>query len=593
MKRSCFIEKNGVPYIKIGDEELPLAAYITYFEERNDYECFAELGFKIYSVTLSTSARPINTSSGFMPYISGIFDKRNEPDFSIIDASIRKILGFCKDGYIFPRIYMTMPVWWCEEHLGECENTNDGLRECLYSEVFRQDCGEMLKKIIAHINRQDYADRILGYQISGGNTQEWFHINRTTGSFTDAALPYFNKYLTENGYDLKPLSKMPSELIVDGELRGEYSLAYADFANDSVAETVNYFCRIAKEMAEFKQVVGTFYGYALEVVNPLEGTHALSKLLDSPYIDFFSSPNSYVNSRALGIDWGDMMPVDSVKLHGKVCFLECDIRTCNSLSPGESRVGADPRNYYTNAVWRGPSTKALSAMAMRKCYARQITHRHGFWWFDMFGKWYDGEELYREAECSLALLEKSEERALDFPTELAVFVDERAYKYQKINSAESKAVYNIRTSLGASGVSYHIYLIEDFDRVIRLENSYKAFIFATTESTNNINSAINYCRKNDISYIKLTDEKYSFTADEWRSFARESGVHLYTVSGEDVIYVGAGLFALHANEGGKKSVKLPRAVKVRELFSSADFELTDQISFEASEFETKIFELLE
>ncbi len=593
MKSSCFIEKNGVPYIQIGDDELPLAAYITYFEERNDYERFTELGFKIFSVTVSTSARPINTNSGFMPYISGVFDKRDEADFFIIDDSVRKILEICPDGYIFPRLYLTMPVWWCEEHPEECDSTEDGLRECLYSEAFRLECGEMLKRIIEHINGQDYADRILGYQISGGNTQEWFHMNRKTGSYTDAALPYFNKYISENGYDLKPLEKMPSELIVDCELRGEYSLAYADFANDSVAETVNYFCRIAKEMTEYRQVVGAFYGYTLEVVNPLEGTHALSKLLDSPYIDFFSSPNSYIQKRALGIDWGDMMPVDSIKLHGKVCFLECDIRTCNSLSPGESREGADPRNYYTSAVWRGPKTEELSAMAMRKCYARQITHRHGFWWFDMFGKWYDGDELYKEAERSLALLKNINARTLDFPTELAVFVDERAYKYQKIHSDEASSVYNIRTSLGACGIPYHLYLIEDFDRVVGRDNSYKAFVFATTVNNPKISSAVDYCEKNAFSFIKLTDKKYHYTADEWRSFAKKAGVHLYTEDGEDVIYSGAGLLALHAKRGGRKCVKLPRSVKFRELFSGVDFKISDKISFEADEFETKIYEFLE
>ena len=592
MKNSSLIEKNGVPFIKVGDEELAAVAYITYFDERNEYEKFSKLGYRIYSVSVSTASRAINTSSGFMPFLGGIFDEKGKPDFLFLDRSIRAITDVCPNACIFPRIYLCMPEWWCKENPDECVMTpKDGMREALYSEKFKKDCGEMLKEIIRYINEQDYSENIIGYQLSGGNTQEWFHLDNREGSFADVALPYFNNYLKENRPDLAPLSKMPERIFENGFAKDIYMQEYIDFANDCVADTVEYFCKLAKEKTNFKQLVGAFYGYTLEVSNPVEGTHALYKLLDSKHIDFFSSPNSYVQSRPLGIDWGDMMPVSSVRLHGKFCFIECDIRTQLSLSPGESRKGSDPHNYYTSAVWRGPATDELSVMAMRKCYAHQLTHHHAFWWFDMFGHWYDTKALLTEAERSLRLAELHQKRGLDFDTELAVFVDERAYKHVARSGKEARAIYNLRTSLGASGIPYHVYLIEDFNRLVKDGFDYKAVIFACVPDTENIISAMNYCAENNIFFHKLSASKLEYTAQDWRELLIPSGVHFYTDTGEDVVYVGCGILALHAHDEGEKTLKLPRKVYVTAAWEKGKAVYTDTVTFTAMRFETKLFNI--
>ena len=76
MKETKYIEKNGVPYFKVGEEEIPAVAYITYFEERNEYKKFTDLGYRIFSVSVSTASRAINSQAVLCRTFLGFLTKR-------------------------------------------------------------------------------------------------------------------------------------------------------------------------------------------------------------------------------------------------------------------------------------------------------------------------------------------------------------------------------------------------------------------------------------------------------------------------------------------------------------------------------------
>ena len=43
MTESKVVIKNGNPILRIGNQEFSACAYMTYFDERNDYELFANI----------------------------------------------------------------------------------------------------------------------------------------------------------------------------------------------------------------------------------------------------------------------------------------------------------------------------------------------------------------------------------------------------------------------------------------------------------------------------------------------------------------------------------------------------------------------
>lgn len=594
MKESCVFLKNGNPVLRIGNEELPAVAYMTYFDERNDYRAFAEKGFRIFSVSVSLSYQPINTASGFAPYTGGVFDKKGEADFSHADEAIRRVLDACPDAYIFPRIYVTMPEWWVLDHPEECVDVPNGKRrEILYSDAFRKDASRMLDAFVRHCTESDYSDHIFGYQISGGNTQEWFHLD-LNGSYTDAAVKYFNRYLKRMDPNAEEVCALPplDEIVTSEIIKNPLLKKFLRFASEEVAVTVDTLCKAVKDAVGGKQITGVFYGYSLEVMNPLWGTHALSELLESKNIDFLSSPNSYYGQRALGADWADMMPVDSVKMHGKMCFIECDVRTFLTKTPGESRPGSDPLNVYTKKVWQGPPSEELSVYAVRKSLARQLTHRHGLWWFDMFGHWYDTEKLMREMERSLMMYKcAAEENGFEPKTEVCVFIDERTHSVIGKKHPAYESPYRMRKSMGAMGALYDVYLIHDFEKIPWEEKVYKAAIFVIPEDEGDLIKCAESLKEKGISSIRISREKPLYSEEELMDFLEKNGVFLYSKTG-DVFYAGNGYIAMHAKNAGEKVIRLPKALFVTDT-ENGNTVKTHEIRYNFRKFETKIYSVRE
>lgn len=595
MKESCIVRHNGRDFFQIGEDIFPACAYIVYFDECNDYKGFAECGYRVFSVSLSMAKQAINTVSGFVPFVAGVFDEKNKPNYTAVDDVILRLLEVCPEAYIFPRINVCMPQWWIEEHPKEVVSVGKAdFREALYSNEFREDGGKMLRQFIRYLKEAPYADHIFGYQICGGNTQEWFHLDpMRNGSYCENAIPYFNSFLERYYPDMPPVVELPSldGLFTGGEIQDEYLIKYVEFSNDCVADTIAHFCRIVKEEVEYRQMVGVFYGYTAEVPYALFGTHRLSKLLDCKEIDFFASPSSYAEGRALGIDWGDMMPIDSIRLHGKTGLLELDIRTLLSRSPETSRKGSDSTGYYSDDLWLGPPTLELSISAIRKSFARQLTYGNGFWWFDLFGHWYAHESLMAEMKSALEIYRNALSlKGSVLPIEVAVFLDERMYSRLCTNHPAVRAAYDLRTPIGSCGCPYHVYLIDDFEKICQSPMAYKVFLFNIPTDCSRLSLAMNYCNDKQIPYLRCTEDKWRYTADELRRFFEECGVWCYCES-NDVVYVGNGHIAIHSATEGHKKLLLQRKMKITALTEEDLLYETDALEIDMKLHETKLFRI--
>ena len=594
MLKSRIEIKNGIPCLYVDDNPTTAMAYTTYFEERSRFEDFIRAGYRIFFVNVSFTKAPINSNTGFTPFRIGVFEKPDVPDYSEFEDATRKILRACSDAIIIPRIYVSMPKWWVDSHPNEVVPTkNGGYREALFSDAFRSDGAELIIRLVRHIKDSDYADRIGGWQICGGMTQEWFH-HDYNGSLGKAAENAYYKWLKEEYCADEASLPKSEEFLYNGKNYNECENArrYSLFCNIGVAKTINHFAETIKQETGYEQIVGVFYGYVYESNNTVVfGSHALRELLDSPNLDFFSSPNAYTQNRAFGIDWADMIPVDSVKNHGKLCFIECDIRTHLTTSIQEARPGEYPDNIYRTkngtSVWAGPPTAELSREALRKCFSHQITKASAIWWFDMWGGWYNDPFLMNELISMRKLYENGVADCKEaISPDVVLFADERGYANLFSASPHLNGIKNTRIAMGNTGVPYDSCMVEDADAILK---NYRAAVFLMPIPSKAGKYAMELCDKMQVPYLTATANHLELTTEELQSFYKSNGVHFYTHE-NDVVYLGNGYIGLHSAVGGVKRLYLPCAHTVSSVFGT-DFptKTTDVIEFMLKENATALF----
>lgn len=579
----------GVLSLYVNGEVFPSVAYMTYFEQFNEYKSFSDAGYSFFSVPVLFSGRWINASADTPSFKKGIFDIKGSPDFSLFDEAIEKILAECPDAYIFPRVNISMPVWWENEHPDDVNIKADGstCRESMYSSVWREDAASMLREFVSYVNSSKYAPHIVGYQIAGGNTEEWFHFDTNAG-YCKNAEKGFNEFL-EKYYPESDFRGLPdiNKLKKSGNYHNdEHLVRFLEYASFAIADSISYFASVVKQETGDNVVVGTFYGYSLEVTTPLNGTHALKILLDDKNIDFICSPCSYIGNRDSDSDWTEMYPADSVRLHGKMCFQECDIRTNLTELISEKDPALDPNKVYTASIWRGPETKEESIANIRKAFCRQLIKGNALWWFDMWGGWFADSDImnemkqYKEIYAESLSLGNRKSKA-----EVAVFVDESGYKYQT-DSALRNAVYSQRKALGLMGTPYDIYDVFDFEAVCE---NYKAVIFMSPVKTQLMKKAVSLCREKDIPYIMSTAAKKDFSVKELRAFCEKNGVKFYCET-DDIVYVNDNYVSVHAVSDGEKTIYLDGEKEITKLLpEEKETVVSDKITIPMKKGETVLF----
>lgn len=595
MLKSHIEFENGKPFISVNGELHSPLAYTTYFDECGEFSDFIKAGYKIFFVNVSFTDLPISNTSGFTPFRTGVFEK-DEPDYSEFDGVVRGIVSQCPDALIFPRINISMPWKWIEENINETIATaKGGNRESFYSDSFLRDGAELLKVLVSHIRSADYSGRIAGFQLCGGTTQEWFH-HDLFGSFSPFALEKFREWMLGK-YGVENASLPDKKDLESGALTEEVQ-KYAEFCCEAMAKTAEHFARTLKEYIKNQQIVGIFYGYNAFVSDYLWGTHGMRHIIDSPYIDFFSSPCAYDDNRNSGLDWGDMIPVDSIKNHNKLAFIECDIRTHLTKRMQDSRPGEYPDDILllrdsngNKTVWSGPDTLELSLSAIRKAFAHQLTKGSGIWWFDMWGGWYHDPKIMAELEKMNQIADFSMNKKSEvYPSaEAVLFIDERAYANIPRGNPLLAAVGTTRVAMGNTGIPFDLCMVEDAPEVI---HKYRTAIFTAPIPTQCGIKAVELCEKYNISVIKASEEKPYFTTNELRELLVSSGVHCYN-NKNNVVNVGGGYLGVHSVADGEINIKLPKKYKVKSLLGIDLPECkTDNISFNMKKHDTAVFELI-
>lgn len=278
-------------------------------------------------------------------------------DFTCVDWQICEMIDQYPDSKIGIYLFCHPGQWYGREYPDRLSQDERGdatqnyyLAKVRFSDPdVRADAAKAVAAFVAHCEKY-FGGKIVLYNLMGGISCEWQGWNCQDRHFADYSpgeLVEFRKYAESRGLRVDRLPTPEERRHSSGgtfRTPKEDSLAvlYDEFYSKSIADFINLLARTVKENCSGDKLVGAYYGYHMEYSNMgngrNKGGHNMTgTLLESPYVDFLISPQSY-SIRTLGAPNGEMKPYGSLKLAGKLSMIEDDTRTHLIEKSGQSQA---------------------------------------------------------------------------------------------------------------------------------------------------------------------------------------------------------------------------------------------------------------
>lgn len=481
-----FLRKNPVFWSRLGfcydppvyKENGELVVFAEDYENQARYQqSFTKAGVTIHTCILN---------SGWV----GV----NKYDYSLCDKILDAVF---KDGgakYFIPRVKLNVPVDWCRENpedvcvyyagprekeeiralvdtpahdwLGYAsergyynaygwQDTRPNVggkiaRQSFSSDKWLCDASEALVKLMEHIDKGPYGDKIVGYHIAFGVSGETCMWGRFSGEkpFADYGIVNqkkfyewgLNKYGSAEALE-KAWGKIEGDVVpppADREKEVKTledvflcdaddmrALDYDRFIGEMNVNAISHFAKVIKEEDPDK-ITGAFYGYILGVNNSnYTGWLEWQKLLASPYVDFMAAPKSYFRTHP-GEPGGEMAPTFSIN-GSKMWMDECDSRT-HLASEKEKRA---------------ENLEESNDMLLRE-YCKNLSHNSGMWFMDLGGGWYDDEGIMEQIGKIMAENELLRDKRYKSVSEVLMVVDEESMYYTNPTQQNASFINVIR-----------------------------------------------------------------------------------------------------------------------------------------------------
>ncbi len=670
----------GVPTLHINGKPDAAMSYMSYNPNTRYYTQFGKAGVHLYTF----SATP--TESGYT-LSRETWTAPNTWDYSQTDERSMKVLSSDPEAHFFPRLYLRAPKWWTDAHPDELVTYDPGDGKPIpflhsenrpvpswASEVWRKDTAMAIQRYIRHMEGSPWSDRVIGYHIASGTTEEWMMWGGNENQWVDYSRPNreaFHRWLKAKYQSVDALRTAWGDASVTFETapiptkaqrsdaaifslhdpaKEQSVIDYTLYNSDLVVETIAYFAKVVKDATRREKLVGAFYGYVLQLAAEQRQQNAghlsLLKLLNCPDVDFMTSPTSYA-FRDPGTGYTHFMSLtDSVRAHGKLWMDENDYKTW--ITPGPL------------VEWGKTASCEESIQQQQREFACVMGHSCGKWWFDMGGGWYDDPRMMSSIGEMAAIAGKSLAWDRSPADQVAYIVDPHSLAWLRTGNALSGPLIMQQLPLiGRMGAPFGCYLLDDLERIP--DHRMYVFIscFAPTDAQRKmIDKVVKHGGRVAVwvyapgiyqdgqlapagmqsltgIHLEMAREEapmqvqisgtdpllaglpsglvygselvngpvvyandplvrqhgklvkggqaglVSLQMRGWtsvfssapmlptgllRNLARMAGVHLYT-EGDEVVWANRSMLAVNVNVGGPRTVRLPRAARVTELFS--------------------------
>ena len=633
MPVSTIVSNGTLPVLTINGEEVAPCGYMSYQAEKADYAGFVRAGYRLLFVPVYAGDRGINPFSGIRPFYPGFWKGEDSYDFSAAENVFRLAIGDSKPGevWLIPRLMLEPPTFWEKAHPDElCRDAaGASVHQSYSSEVWLRDTSKAMRAFQDWLDASGLDEYVAGWQLACGWTEEFMRPMTHPMQLTDysvTSLKAWRAFLkdrygtvdalnaswksTYTGFDEISVPTPALRLYVPDEGRGipAQTRDYNRFRSVETANALVWLAGEAKRITGGQRVIGAFYGYA----GTRFGHDAIDIVLGSRDVDFLASPFAYDTGRAPGTDWVLQGVLGSCRLHGKVWFTECDVRTHLSRPISEAMPRANPvgNTQYDGPIWLGPQDEETAVDQLKKTIAKTISCGAAMWWFDMWGGWFRTPAYMECIRRSLRLYrQQAKEKSA---AKVALVYD----TYAGGQYADTVGISPLLQRMAASGAAFEQYALNDFELLD--PNYFRAVVFMNVETKidgtgrwrNGGRSLVyvncsgddqgsgGYSARLEEGSVRVHEDwqEYRFDAVPAPSALREAflaaGAHIYVYT-DDIVYAYGTMVAIHAATDGEKRIYLPRRAALIDAFTDEKPEPCEHFTdFYMKKGETRVFTVL-
>jgi len=587
-------------------------AYRSFHTPLNTIEKFSDQGYDTCVVFPAHTLNSLGTPYSQYPPTWLWYDKI---DFTPFDRMVEDTTRAMPDAKLLCMIDLNSPAWLEHNKGYSSADTFKNLGKAIHASDWLEPTMWYLENFVKYADEK-YGDRIVGYILACGSTDEWY--DYSFGSESRDRRAAWRKYQIDRGrpdpVDIPPES-VREHMAHDDFLRDpcadKLAIEYWHFCNESIADTIIKFADVTRSIIGNKAEIGCFYGYILEKSKSTLvscGHLAYEKVMDSPNIDFFISPGTY-RDRHIGGGSGFLIPHGTAAVRGKRLLHECDQRT-HTFNPY-----IIPYIKYDSPYW---PDEASTVSGVKREAALGLINRTHLWWFDMWGDFYQGEAVMKTLRKVRDLWSDISSTPAKNVCEVALIVDpESTYLVNQDNLMVPEMNLGTRNKLNRLGAPFEVYSFNDIPNIPDFDR-YKLVIFTSmfevtpekreildkyvlrdsrfvlwmyapgiymdgTFDTANCErlSGIPYgadglsvCRMDG--YTSCYVHKYSdLTVDMLKRLAKDAGVCI-NVEEKIPVYAEGDLIAVHTKDGGDITVTVDEKYTVaEELFTGKTSVISD------------------
>ena len=468
---------NGRPTFFLNGQPFAWSGYATYFNiSPAVFQEFADAGANLFHAVAAPGRHFHSVSAPTWLGSDGY-------DFGELEQWVATILQADPEAKIVIRLALGLPPFWFAEHPDSRVRirTVEG-REVVWHETgsmvasltsvpWREQQAAVLRRLIQYIASRPWASQVVGFNLGGGMTEEWFawasceDIVTPVKCFSDyspANQRAFQDWCAVRGY---PYAEIPgpeartrtSHDLFPDDTNGCWAAAYNLFINETTADTLLYFARVVKEETRNKSLLGAFFGYVVllagEARQSVAGQFGLRQVLDSEDIDFVSGVPLFAFRHLTGTGYaGQPTAVESVLAHGKQYVDDNDLFSW-----------LHDKHWFTEYDERDPRGAAIKMH--RRWMGNEAVHGSSAEWFSLSPQWHHDARLMAEYGKEAEILKTAVNMDRSPLEEVAFVVDDHSFAWVTPSAQTHYSVQFLLGALARTGAPVGVWLLSDLDRL--------------------------------------------------------------------------------------------------------------------------------